>query len=101
MPTVLIAMHSFTPAMAGVERPWHAGVLYHQDARFAHALLQALREAGVDCASSCEAGVCGTCQVAYRDGTPEHNDLILSEEERASQVLVCCARAREPFSLDI
>ncbi|NCT97478.1 MAG: oxidoreductase [Comamonadaceae bacterium] len=69
--------------------------------RPAQTLLQALREAGVDCPSSCEAGVCGTCQVAYRDGTPEHNDLILSEEERASQVLVCCARAREPFSLDI
>ncbi len=69
--------------------------------RPAQTLLQALREAGVECASSCEAGVCGTCQVAYRDGSPEHNDLILSEDERASQVLVCCAHAREPFSLDI
>jgi len=46
MPTVLIAMHSFTPAMQGVARPWHAGVLYHQDTRFAQALLQALRDEG-------------------------------------------------------
>ncbi len=45
-PTLLVMMHSFTPAMAGVERPWHAGVLYHQDTRFAHALLQALRAEG-------------------------------------------------------
>lgn len=41
-PTILIAMHSFTPAMQGVPRPWHAGVLYQRDARFAHALMQAL-----------------------------------------------------------
>ena len=44
--TLLVMMHSFTPAMNGVQRPWHAGVLYHQDTRFADALLQALREEG-------------------------------------------------------
>ncbi|MCI2262371.1 N-formylglutamate amidohydrolase [Xanthomonas indica] len=43
-PTLLVMMHSFTPALDGVPRPWHAGVLYHRDTRFAHALLQALRE---------------------------------------------------------
>lgn len=42
-PTILITMHSFTPAMNGDARPWHAGVLYQRDARFAHALLAALR----------------------------------------------------------
>ncbi len=46
IPTVLVMMHSFTPAMNGMQRPWHAGVLYHQDTRFAHALLQALRAEG-------------------------------------------------------
>lgn len=64
-------------------------------------LLQALREAGVPCESSCEAGVCGTCAVGYSEGSPGHGDLILSEEERASQVLVCCARVAEPLTLDI
>lgn len=29
-PTLLVMMHSFTPAMNGAQRPWHAGVLYHQ-----------------------------------------------------------------------
>ncbi|HZF97674.1 MAG TPA: N-formylglutamate amidohydrolase [Pseudoxanthomonas sp.] len=43
-PPVLIAMHSFTPVFAGVARPWHAGVLYHRDARLARPLLQALGE---------------------------------------------------------
>lgn len=45
-PTLLIAMHSFTPAMQGVARPWHAGVLYQRDARFAHALMHALQAEG-------------------------------------------------------
>jgi predicted N-formylglutamate amidohydrolase len=36
-------MHSFTPSMAGESRPWHAGVLYQRDARFAQALLAELR----------------------------------------------------------
>lgn len=45
-PTLLVMMHSFTPSMNGTQRPWHAGVLYHRDTRFAHALLQALRDEG-------------------------------------------------------
>ncbi|MDH5833154.1 N-formylglutamate amidohydrolase [Luteimonas kalidii] len=45
-PTILVAMHSFTPAMDGTARPWHAGVLYQRDTRLAHALLAALRAEG-------------------------------------------------------
>jgi len=45
-PTLLVAMHSFTPAMGGVARPWHAGVLYHRDTRLAHALRDALQAEG-------------------------------------------------------
>lgn len=45
---VLISLHSFTPVFAGFVRPWHTGVLYHRDARLAHALRDALRaEAGL------------------------------------------------------
>ena len=32
--------------MGGVARPWHCGVLYHRDARLAHALRDALRAEG-------------------------------------------------------
>lgn len=64
-------------------------------------LLQAMREAGVDCDSSCEAGMCGTCKLAYSGVQPEHGDLILSDEERATHVLVCCARAVHPLTLEI
>ena len=45
-PTILVAMHSFTPSMAGHDRPWHAGVLYQRDPAFAHALLDVLRREG-------------------------------------------------------
>lgn len=38
MPVALVAMHSFTPRYKGVDRPWHAGVLYNRDARFAQKL---------------------------------------------------------------
>jgi predicted N-formylglutamate amidohydrolase len=43
-PSVLVALHSFTPRMNGAARPWHAGVLYARDARFALALLALLRK---------------------------------------------------------
>ncbi|MEP9354687.1 N-formylglutamate amidohydrolase [Xanthobacter sp. KR7-65] len=42
-PTVLIAMHSFTPVYLDEARPWHAGVLYRDDVPFASAVLAALR----------------------------------------------------------
>lgn len=43
-PTVLVALHSFTPRMSGFDRPWQAGVLHygHED-RFARALIDALK----------------------------------------------------------
>jgi len=39
---VLIALHSFAPVFKGAARPWHAGVLYNRDPRFAHRLMALL-----------------------------------------------------------
>ena len=48
LPVALIAMHSFTPNYKGETRPWHAGVLYNRDPRFAHLLMTGLkREEGL------------------------------------------------------
>ncbi len=44
MPAFLVAMHSFTPVFKGVSRPWHSGVLYNRDSRFAAFVLRLLRE---------------------------------------------------------
>jgi predicted N-formylglutamate amidohydrolase len=41
-----VAVHSFTPVMAGHVRPWHAGVLYNHDPRYARALLALLEAEG-------------------------------------------------------
>jgi predicted N-formylglutamate amidohydrolase len=42
-PTILLAMHSFTPEYTGIARPWHIGTLYEHDTRLPHLLLKALR----------------------------------------------------------
>jgi predicted N-formylglutamate amidohydrolase len=44
LPAFLVAMHSFTPVFKGVSRPWHSGVLYNRDSRFAAFVLRLLRE---------------------------------------------------------
>lgn len=41
---VLISIHSFTPAWKGISRPWHAGILWDKDPRFAQPLIAALKE---------------------------------------------------------
>ena len=46
IPTVLVALHSFTPVYAAIARPWHVGTLYHRDTRLPSLLLAALRAQG-------------------------------------------------------
>jgi predicted N-formylglutamate amidohydrolase len=41
--TILVSLHSFTPAFRGEARPWHIGVMYHRDERLAAELLRLLR----------------------------------------------------------
>jgi cytochrome P450/ferredoxin-NADP reductase len=58
-------------------------------------ILGALREAGVEVASSCESGVCATCLTDVLEGVPEHRDLVQTPVERASmhRIAVCCSRS--------
>jgi predicted N-formylglutamate amidohydrolase len=42
-PTILVALHSFTPVYHGIARPWHIGTLYHRDTVLPPLLLSALR----------------------------------------------------------
>jgi predicted N-formylglutamate amidohydrolase len=45
---VLVALHSFTPVLSGVVRPWHVGVLHGRDGRLAHRVRRGLeRESGL------------------------------------------------------
>ncbi len=40
----ILCIHSFTPVMEGVDRPWHVGILWNHDGRIARPLLDALRQ---------------------------------------------------------
>ncbi|MGY3033504.1 putative N-formylglutamate amidohydrolase [Bradyrhizobium sp. USDA 4354] len=42
-PTVLVALHSFTPVYYGDPRPWHIGTLYHRDTVLPRLMLRHLR----------------------------------------------------------
>ncbi len=42
-PVRLVAIHSFTPVFKGVQRPWHAGVLFEKAAPLAEHIMQGLR----------------------------------------------------------
>ena len=43
--TILVALHSFTPSMGSVDRPWQVGILHNAgDSRFARAMLAAFAE---------------------------------------------------------
>ena len=59
-------------------------------------ILAALREHGVNCASSCESGTCGTCRTGLVAGTADHRDMVLMPEEMATQIMICVSRARSP-----
>jgi vanillate O-demethylase ferredoxin subunit len=61
-------------------------------------ILDALLEAGIDVAFSCEEGVCGTCETAVLSGVPDHRDQYLSAEEREENktMMICCSGSRSP-----
>src|SRR5262249_50908754 len=47
-------------------------------------ILGALRDAGLDLPSSCEQGICGTCETRVLSGSPDHRDTLLSDDEKRS-----------------
>ncbi len=61
-------------------------------------IVQALKRVGVNVATSCEQGVCGTCMTPVLDGVAEHLDYYLSDEEqRAGRFIIpCCSRSKSP-----
>ncbi|MBP2366909.1 PDR/VanB family oxidoreductase [Pseudonocardia parietis] len=60
-------------------------------------LLDVIESAGVDVENSCRAGICGTCLVTVSSGEPDHQDDVLSddERERGEVMLPCVSRARD------
>lgn len=59
-------------------------------------ILEAMRAEGMDVPSSCESGTCGTCRTKLLAGEADHRDLVLTENERGSQIMICVSRAKTP-----
>lgn len=60
--------------------------------------IAAMTRHGLAIPVSCEQGICGTCLISVIDGTPDHRDMYLSDQERAANdsFLPCCSRALTP-----
>jgi phthalate 4,5-dioxygenase reductase subunit len=56
-------------------------------------ILEAVRSAGCQVASSCESGTCGTCRTGLLGGDADHRDMVLMPEEQSSQIMICVSRA--------
>ncbi|KAH8759107.1 pyruvate kinase-like protein [Hyaloscypha sp. PMI_1271] len=63
-------------------------------------LLDVLRSAGFDVASSCEVGNCGTCRIGVRKGRVEHRGTGLLEDEKKGMMLSCVSRGVGTLVLD-
>lgn len=59
-------------------------------------IVRAIELAGHRVPTSCLSGLCGACKVDYLDGEVEHNDYILSDEEKKRCMTVCVSRSRGP-----
>jgi ferredoxin len=81
-------------AKTGIEVPVRSG----------QSILDALRDAAVKVAYSCEEGLCGACEVKFLAGKPLHRDFVRTSEEhdRLSTLMICCARScSKTLTLDI
>ncbi len=65
-------------------------------------ILEVAREHGVDVASSCESGTCGTCKQRLLSGEADHRDMVLLDEEKADNIMICVSRAKvSPLVIDL
>jgi vanillate O-demethylase ferredoxin subunit len=59
-------------------------------------ILAALQRSGIQVETACRNGVCGTCLTEVIEGRPDHRDMVLTDEEKASndRIAVCCSRSK-------
>jgi ferredoxin-NADP reductase len=61
-------------------------------------IVDALERVGVTVPTSCREGICGTCETKVLGGTPDHRDLLLTEDEKrcGQTMLLCVSRSHSP-----
>lgn len=67
-------------------------------------ILDTLLDAGLDVPYACTQGICGSCMTAVIDGTPDHRDECLSDEQREANksIIICCSGSRtKTLTLDL
>ncbi|WP_326584548.1 PDR/VanB family oxidoreductase [Streptomyces sp. NBC_00481] len=59
-------------------------------------ILEAVEGAGVPVMTSCEEGICGTCETKVLSGEIDHRDSVLDTQERAAgdTMMICVSRAK-------
>jgi ferredoxin-NADP reductase len=103
-PSGTLGVERFAPAPAAEAGP--AGAFELELARSGltltvppdRSVLETVEEAGVAVDFSCREGTCGTCETDVLDGTPDHRDALLTEDERATgdTMLICVSRSCGP-----
>jgi ferredoxin-NADP reductase len=66
-------------------------------------ILEVVRAAGINADSSCEAGICSTCETRLIAGRADHRDEILTAADKAAnqKVMICVSRAQPGETLVI
>lgn len=61
-------------------------------------IIDVLEEAGHDVLYDCQRGDCGICQTEVISGEPDHRDVVLSDDEKASGKVmqICVSRSKSP-----
>lgn len=62
-------------------------------------IVDALAAAGIEVATSCGEGICGTCVTRVLEGEPDHRDMFFMPDEHAKNDVFtpCCSRSKSPL----
>ena len=107
-PDTRLHMEYFTPRFTAAQQGDYVVELARSRRTFSipqgKTILQILREANIDIRSSCEEGVCAACETRVLEGTPDHRDSVLTEQEREEgrTMMICCSGCKsERLVLDL
>ncbi len=59
-------------------------------------ILEVLRADGIRVMSSCESGTCGSCKTRLLEGEADHRDMVMTDDDREHNIMVCVSRAKSP-----
>jgi vanillate O-demethylase ferredoxin subunit len=103
-PATQLHIETFVPPVQGPARAFDiviasTGQTLHVPAE--RSALSVLRDNGWRIASSCEVGVCGSCECRYLSGAVVHRDVVLGPDRRSNTLLLCVSRGEDRLVLDL